>query len=122
MEKTVLIVDDSTAIRRILVFNMKKIQGVSNLLEAGNGKEALDQLNNNKVDLILLDINMPVMDGFEFMEHINKNAKIKKIPVVVLTTEGRDDVREKMKAMGVYGYLTKPVQMLKFKKILDELF
>lgn len=122
MNKTILIIDDSAAMRRVLKFNMKNIQGIANQLEAENGKEAFDVLKNNYVDIIVLDINMPVMDGFEFLKKIKSDNNLKKIPIVVVTTEGEDDVRKKVFDLGAAEYLTKPFQSMEFKHVLDNIF
>lgn len=122
MEKTVLIVDDSPTLRRIVKFNMKSVQGLANQLEAGDGKEALSVLNDHKVDLILLDLNMPVMDGFEFLEKAKKDFRFKDIPVIVLTTEGEDESRQKALSLGADEYLTKPFQSPELKRILKRIF
>ena len=122
MEKVVLIIDDSPTFRRIASFNFKSIQGFKKHLEANDGKEGLDLLHSNKVDLILLDLNMPVMDGFEFLKAKQEVGDLKDIPVIMLTTEGDVKNREKAKELGATGFLTKPFNSMQLKQSLKSIF
>lgn len=122
MDRTVLIIDDSPTLRRIVKFNMKNIQGFSHQLEASDGIEALEILATNNIDLILLDVNMPKMDGFEFLEKAKKDPKISRIPIIMLTTEGEEASKKKALEMGASDYLTKPFQSPDLKRIISKLF
>jgi two-component system chemotaxis response regulator CheY len=78
------------------------------VLEAGNGAEALGILDNNPVDLILSDINMPVMDGLEFVRQLQTVEKLRGVPVVMITTEGSESNVVQALSLGAKGYIRKP--------------
>jgi len=80
----------------------------SRVLEAGNGAEALTVLQSNAVDLILCDINMPVMDGLEFVKQLSGVANAKGVPVVMITTEGSEAHVVQAISCGARGYILKP--------------
>ena len=104
-----LIVDDSSVMRKIVARALQQ-GGVSSgeILEAGNGAEALDILRNQRVDLVLSDINMPVMDGLEFVRQLQSVENAKGTPVVMITTEGRESHVMQAISCGARGYIRKP--------------
>ena len=104
-----LIVDDSSVMRKIVARCLRQA-GIdfSSVLEAGNGKEALHLLESNIVDLILSDINMPVMNGLEFVEALSANPTVRNIPVVMITTEASESSVLKALSCGARGYIRKP--------------
>ena len=107
--KTVMVVDDSRIMRNIVknTFDLMKIP--VHYLEAGDGKQALDLLAGNKVDLILLDWNMPNLLGIDFLKLIKSKEEYKNIPVIMVTSEAaKFNVIEAVKA-GVTAYITKPI-------------
>jgi two-component system chemotaxis response regulator CheY len=104
-----LIVDDSVTMRRIIKNTLQKL-GFKNFQEAGNGSEALDVLGKAKdnIDLILLDWNMPEMDGLEFLKVIKSSDEYKEIPILMVTTEAaKEDILTALKH-GVNNYVVKP--------------
>jgi two-component system, chemotaxis family, chemotaxis protein CheY len=104
-----LIVDDSSVMRKIVERSLRQAGiSISQVLEAGNGAEALSAVENNKVDLILCDINMPVMDGLEFVKHLSGVENAKGVPVVMITTEGSEGHVVQALSAGARGYLRKP--------------
>jgi CheY-like chemotaxis protein len=104
--RTVLVVDDSDTIRRMLRWVLQPV-GVR-VLEAANGALALGILEREPVDLVVADLNMPVMDGIELTRSVRALPALAEIPIVMLTTERRDiDVQAALKA-GANAYLTKP--------------
>lgn len=109
MGKTVLIVDDSNTMRKIVSRALRQA-GIdfSEILEAGDGQEALDVLAKSKVDVVLSDINMPNMTGLEFLKAKSENAAIKNIPVVMISTETGADIIDQAKALGAKGAVKKP--------------
>ncbi|MFZ0311072.1 MAG: response regulator [Candidatus Korobacteraceae bacterium] len=104
-----LIVDDSSVMRKIVARALQQ-GGVSSgeILEAGNGAEALEILRNQKVDLVLSDINMPVMDGLEFVRQLQSVENAKGTPVVMITTEGSESHVMQAISFGARGYIRKP--------------
>jgi two-component system chemotaxis response regulator CheY len=110
MEKIkALIVDDSSVMRKIVERSLRQA-GVEleKVLEAGNGAEGLAMLLENTVDLILCDINMPVMDGMEFVKQVAKMESAKGIPIVMITTEGSESHVVDALSAGARGYIRKP--------------
>jgi two-component system chemotaxis response regulator CheY len=104
-----LIVDDSSVMRKIVDRSLRQAGiDLSQVLEAGNGAEALAVLKESRVDLILCDINMPVMDGLEFIKHLSSVENAKGVPVVMITTEGSESHVVQALACGARGYVRKP--------------
>jgi two-component system, chemotaxis family, chemotaxis protein CheY len=109
MALNILIVDDSETVRAIIAKTLKMAQvPVGELYNAANGKEALEVLGENWVDLVFSDINMPVMGGVEMIEQMCADNLMKTIPVVVVSTEGSTTRMEELKAKGVRAYIRKP--------------
>ncbi len=119
MNYDMLIVDDSKA----ALFMFEKIIKLSGapvgaLLTAENGKQAITVLENNHVDLILTDINMPEMDGFQLIKYLKQKDEFKNIPIIVITTEGRDKYVDKAKNLGAENYVKKPCQPEQIKQLI----
>jgi two-component system chemotaxis response regulator CheY len=106
--KKLLVVDDSQLIHNMYRLVLNKYQGCR-IADAMNGLEALDILSKeNDFDLILLDINMPVMNGIQFMEKIFTGGLYRHIPVIVISTEGREEDTLRALKLGASGYVVKP--------------
>jgi two-component system chemotaxis response regulator CheY len=104
-----LIVDDSSVMRKIVERSLRQAGlDLSSVIEAGNGADALALLDGNLVDLILSDINMPVMDGLEFVRQLQSMDKTRQIPVVMITTEGSESNVVQALSLGAKGYIRKP--------------
>lgn len=104
-----LIVDDSSVMRKIVERCLRQAGlDLSQVSEASNGVEALALLNEHEFDLILSDINMPVMDGLELVRNIQSMEKAKGIPVVMITTEGGEKHVVEALSLGAKGYIRKP--------------
>jgi two-component system chemotaxis response regulator CheY len=109
MDSDVLIVDDSAAIRKILQRVLRQTQmSIGEILEAGDGQEALALLKTRSVGLILSDINMPKMDGLQLLGVLKGSAEWKHIPVVMITTEGGETKVGEAVRLGAAGYVRKP--------------
>jgi two-component system, chemotaxis family, chemotaxis protein CheY len=106
--KCALVIEDSTTMRQLLTLALRRIPGLA-FVEAGNGAEALQHLDERSFDVILLDLNMPVMDGFSFLERLAERDGLRP-PVIVITTESGEVDRERAHALGVTAYVTKPVR------------
>lgn len=120
MAFTVLIVDDSPAMRSFV----KRVLELSGFemgccLEASNGREALDLLSHEWVDVILTDINMPVMNGEEFVQNLTRNPTLQNIPVIVISTDRTEDRVRQMLELGAKGYVKKPFQPEELRQILE---
>ena len=104
-----LIVDDSSVMRKIVERSLRQAGiNLAQVFEAGNGVEALGLLAEVRVDLILCDINMPVMDGLEFIMQLRGIENAKDVPVVMITTEGSEAHVVKALSCGARGYIRKP--------------
>jgi two-component system, chemotaxis family, chemotaxis protein CheY len=104
-----LIVDDSAVMRKIVERSLRQAGiGLDLVLEAGNGSDALDVLRRQKVDLVLSDINMPVMDGLEFVRQLRGVENARGVPVVMITTEGSESHVVEAISCGARGYIRKP--------------
>ena len=104
-----LIVDDSSVMRKVVERSLRQAGlDLSSVHEAGNGAEALALLDANPVDLILSDINMPVMDGLEFVRQLQTVDKLRGVPVVMITTEGSESNVVQALSFGAKGYIRKP--------------
>lgn len=109
MAYNILIVDDSRTIRAVLKKTLKLTQlDIGDIFEAGNGREALDCLKDNWVDLVLSDLNMPVMSGMEMIKEMSEDGLLSEIPVVVISTEGSATRIEELKQRGIREYIRKP--------------
>ena len=104
-----LIVDDSSVMRKIVERSLRQAGiDLSEVREASNGAEGLGALDESGVDLILCDINMPVMDGIEFLRQIQNVQNAKGVPVVMITTEGSESHVVQALSIGARGYIRKP--------------
>ena len=105
----ILIVEDSPTMRHLLVFALRRLRGVE-IVEAQDGMDGLRKLSSDRFDLALIDINMPVMDGLKLIGLMRGEESLKNVPVVVITTEGAAQDRERAMRLGANEYLTKPIQ------------
>lgn len=119
MSMDVLIVDDSAAIRKILQRVLVQAEvPVGKVHEAGDGAEALEKLKTNKVGLILSDINMPIMDGIEFLSRLKADEGLKSVPILMVTTEGSQARVLQALELGAAGYVRKPFTAEQIKEKL----
>ena len=119
MSFNLLIVDDSNSMRAVI----KKIVTISGFkmdkcLEANNGKEAMDLLSTNWIDIIISDINMPEVNGLELLDQLKKNDTLKEIPVIMITTEGSSERMQEAFKRGAKGFVKKPFLPDEIKKVL----
>ena len=114
-EYKVLIVEDSPTMRQLISFALKRMRGIR-IVEANDGVDGLKKLSAEKFDLIFTDINMPIMDGLKLVSLVRNDVNYKDTPVVVITTEGAQEDRERALALGANDYITKPIQP---NRILD---
>ena len=107
--RQILIVEDSPTMRKLLVFALRRLKNVD-IIEAQDGMDGLRKVSNDHFDLALIDINMPVMDGLKLISLMRGEESLKDIPIVVITTEGAAEDRERALKLGANEYLTKPIQ------------
>ena len=110
MAYRILLVDDSLIVRRMMkkTLELTDIE-ISDVLEANNGKEGLEVLKNEWVDLVFLDINMPIMNGMEFMKVVRADPSLNLTPVIIVSTEGSKERQEQLFEMDVKAFIRKPV-------------
>ncbi len=102
----ILVVDDSPSMRQMVHFTLKSAG--HDIVEAANGKEALDLAQSRKVDLMLTDVNMPNMDGITLIRELRKLPDYKHAPLLFLTAESGGDKKRQGKAAGATGWILKP--------------
>ena len=116
----VLVVEDSPTMRQLIVFALKRIRGFQ-ITEANDGVDGLKKLSADKYDLILTDINMPIMDGLKLVSMVRNDPNYKETPIIVITTEGATEDRERALALGANEYITKPIQTMKILETVKKL-
>jgi len=118
----ILIVDDSSSIRRLLkkVLEFSGIE-LGEVLEASNGLEALDVLKREWVDFILCDIHMPKMDGIQFLRELKRDEVLSRIPIIMVSTEGREEIVQEVKALGIRAYVKKPFSPEEIREVIENL-
>lgn len=108
MAKKILLVDDSASVRQVASIALR--QAGYETLEAANGKEGLAMLNSGKLNLIISDVNMPIMNGIEFLKAVKKHPMGKFTPVIMLTTEAGSDMKQQGRDAGAKAWVVKPFQ------------
>lgn len=122
MAKNVLLVDDSSTMRKIISRSLRQAGlDFGEIFEAGDGQEALTLLEKESIDIVLSDINMPNMNGIEFLREKNNRPAIKDIPVFMISTETGDDIIGEAKGLGAIGALKKPFTPDKVNEVLGPL-
>ena len=106
MAKTIMIVDDSASLRQVV--KMALTGAGYNVLEASDGKAALALLDGRQVNMVVCDVNMPNMNGIEFVREAKKLATYKFMPILMLTTESQESKKEEGKAAGAKAWMVKP--------------
>ena len=106
MGKLIMSADDSASVRQMVAFTLK--QNGYDVVEAVDGRDALNKLNVQKVDMLLTDLNMPNMDGIGLIKGVRSGSLNKFIPIVMLTTESNDSKKAEGKSAGATGWIVKP--------------
>ncbi len=108
MGKSIMVVDDSASLRQVVSIALKS--SGYDVIESVDGKDALSKLNGQKIHLIICDVNMPNMNGIEFVTEMKKLPNYKFTPVIMLTTESQEAKKAEGKAAGARAWITKPFQ------------
>ena len=116
----VLVVEDSPTMRQLIVFALKRIRGLKTT-EANDGVDGLKKISAEKFDLILTDINMPIMDGLKLVSLVRNDPTHKEVPIVIITTEGATEDKDRAIAIGANDYITKPIQTIKIIEVTKRL-
>lgn len=105
MAKTIMTVDDSASVRQMVSFTLKN-EG-HDVIEAADGQDALSKLGG-KVDMIITDLNMPNMNGIDFIKNVRAKSEFKFVPIIMLTTESQAEKKAEGKTAGATGWIVKP--------------
>lgn len=119
MAKTILVVDDSASLRQVV--RMALGGAGYSVIEAADGKAALDLLDGRTVSMTICDVNMPVLNGIEFVKAAKGLPHYKFMPIMMLTTENQDTMRDKGKAAGARAWMVKPFSPSQLVKAVDKL-
>src|ERR1043165_2443749 len=104
-----LIVEDSPMMRQLLVFALSRVKNIK-VTEADDGVDGLRKLAGGRFDIILTDINMPIMDGLKLVKRVRTDPVHKDVPIVIITTESAEADRQRALSLGANAYITKPIQ------------
>ena len=116
----ILVVEDSPTMRQLITFTLKRLKDVE-IVEASDGVDGLKKIAGGKFDIIFTDINMPIMDGLKLVSLVRNDPANKNVPIVVITTEGGQEDRDRALALGANSYITKPIQAANLLTIADQL-
>ena len=106
MRKTLLVVDDSLSLRQLI--SIVLTTAGYDVIEAENGQQALEELNGSKIHLAICDVNMPVMDGIEFVKKVKSMPNYRFLPIIMLTTESGENRKQEGRDAGVKAWVVKP--------------
>lgn len=121
MVKKVIVVDDSALIHQM--YKMVLMRYKCKIINALNGQEGLDKLAQNPdADLVLLDINMPLMNGLEFIKKVKELGKYDNVPIVIVSTEGREEDTMRGLSLGAKGYVKKPFQPSDLHALIEKIY
>jgi two-component system chemotaxis response regulator CheY len=104
-----LVAEDSPTMRQLIVFALSRIKTLK-VVEADDGVDALKKLSQQRYDILITDINMPMLDGLKLVSMVRKDEVHKDIPIVIITTEGAQEDRQRALSLGANAYITKPIQ------------
>jgi two-component system, chemotaxis family, chemotaxis protein CheY len=106
---TALVVEDSPPMRKMIVFALSRIREL-HVIEADDGVDALRRIASTKFDIIITDINMPILDGLKLVKRLRADEAYRDVPIIIITTEGAEEDRQRALALGATAYITKPIQ------------
>lgn len=114
----ILIVDDTPHIHRLLTLMLQRINHTT--ISADNGREALEQLENTPVDLMITDLNMPEMSGFTLMEKVRSSEKFKNLPIIMLSATGQEQAEQVAEQKGANRFMSQPVSTWELNRVVSE--
>lgn len=118
MSRTALAIDDSKTMRDMVAFTLKNAG--FEVTEAENGQLGLDQISGSSFDVIITDINMPIMDGIEFTREARKRAEARTTPILILTTESGSSLKNEGRSAGATGWIVKPFNPEKLLQVVEK--
>jgi len=117
MPRTALVVDDSDIMRQMVAFTLREAQFA--VAEAANGRQALEKLDSSSFDLVITDLNMPVMDGINFIRQARSRPTSRYVPILMLTTESQNEKKMEGKSAGATGWIVKPFDPAKLLMVIQ---
>ena len=114
-----LVVEDSPPMRKMIVFALARIRELT-VTEADDGVDALRRIAGTKFDIIITDINMPILDGLKLVKRLRADEAYREVPIIIITTEGAEEDRQRALALGANAYITKPIQAPQVIKLVRE--
>ncbi len=117
--RSVLVVDDSPPMRKMIVFALSRLPGLD-LVEADDGVDALRKLAGATFDLIITDLNMPILDGLKLVKRLRADKRYETVPIIIITTEGAAEDRQRALALGANAYITKPIRAREVIKMVRQ--
>ncbi len=105
-QKQILVIDDSPSLREVVSIALKTAG--YQVIEAGDGRDALSRLDGTRIHLMICDVNMPVMDGISFVRHVKQLASYRFVPIIMLTTESRESRKLEGQLAGAKAWVVKP--------------
>lgn len=118
--RTCLVIEDSPTMRQLIVFALRRVRDLQ-VTEADDGMAGLQRLSGTRFDLIVTDINMPVMDGLKLVHRVRADPTHQDTPILIITTEGADADRVRALELGADAYITKPIQSPQVVAVVEEL-
>jgi two-component system chemotaxis response regulator CheY len=115
-----LVVEDSPPMRQMLVFALSRVRELD-IVEADDNVDALRRITGTKFDIIITDINMPNLDGLELVKQLRADDNYKDVPIVIITTEGAAEDRQRALALGANAHITKPMQVQQLSSLVREI-
>lgn len=119
-KKKILVVEDSATMRNLIVFSLNSIGNVS-ITASIHGVDAVKKMKDTNFDLIVTDINMPFMDGLKLVSYVRKNSEYDSVPIIIVTTKGQIEDRERGLKLGATAYLSKPIKIFELQKTVKKL-
>ena len=115
-----LVVEDSPPMRKMIVFALSRVRGLT-VVEADDGVDALRRIASTKFDIIITDINMPILDGLKLVKRLRADENYMDVPIIIITTEGAAEDRQRALALGANAYITKPIQAPQVIKLVRQI-
>ena len=114
-----LLIDDSPTMRKMIKLALKSLN--LTIFESNNGIEGIEILNKEKIDIAMTDLNMPEMNGFDFLRYMRQNENYSNTPVIIVSTENKSEILEEAKKLGIAEYLKKPFNMKELQELISKL-
>ncbi|HON57453.1 MAG TPA: response regulator [bacterium] len=115
----ILVIDDSPTMRKMIQMALKPLN--IKIFEANNGIEGIEIINREKIDLVMTDLNMPEMNGFDFIRYMKQNENYINTPTIIISTEKKQESLDTAKELGVTQYIVKPFKLPELQQIIKQI-